>query len=293
VVGAERTAALTLSYQNWGYFLCYELQLTQTMAKTPLHVIAKRPNTFGMKDKEREKRKRILKMCVQKLRDIDDPETVLCRAVLINNTFKTLKYAQRRLLKKSEVKRRAVHETAYDNEADIEGDENSTSDEEVTVKKPDDSVTSLSEANVPSCQNSFENSDIDELTSHCDINSYNAESIVHSLAMPPLLSPQIEDMTNCSFYDSFGSELSHSESSHEKEKHDASFDLDNNDVATSIKLTVMKTDLCDVVSESNRNNCETTQSFDFCQKSEFQSCVPNEIGNSLLIDNLLTEIGQA
>merc|ERR1719150_2929363 len=28
-------------------------------------------------------------MCVQKLRDIDDPETVLCRAVLINNTFRT------------------------------------------------------------------------------------------------------------------------------------------------------------------------------------------------------------
>ena len=40
-----------------------------------------------------------MKMCVQKLRDIDDPETVLCRAVLINNTFKTLKYAYRRVLK--------------------------------------------------------------------------------------------------------------------------------------------------------------------------------------------------
>merc|ERR1719189_544424 len=38
-------------------------------------------------------------MCVQKLRDIDDPETVLCRAVLINNTFRTLKTAQRALLR--------------------------------------------------------------------------------------------------------------------------------------------------------------------------------------------------
>merc|ERR1719262_397698 len=38
-------------------------------------------------------------MCVQKLRDIDDPETVLCRAVLINNTFRTLKTAYRRVLK--------------------------------------------------------------------------------------------------------------------------------------------------------------------------------------------------
>lgn len=263
------------------------------MAKSALHVIAKRPSAFGLKDKEREKRKRILKMCVQKLRDIDDPETVLCRAVLINNTFKTLKYAQRRLLKKSEVKRRAVHDSAYDNEADVEGDENSNSDEEVTMKQNVTSMPTLDEANVPSSENTYENNDIDELTSHCDINSYNAESIVHSLVMPPLLSPQIEDMTNCSFYDSFGSDLSNSESSHDNQTDDGPFDLDNNDVAASIKLTVMKTDLCDVVTESNRNKCETSQMLEFCQKSEFQSCVPNDIGNSLLIDNLLTEIGQA
>jgi len=262
------------------------------MAKSALHVIAKRPSAFGLKDKEREKRKKILKMCVQKLRDIDDPETVLCRAVLINNTFKTLKYAQRRMLKKSEVKRRAVHETAY-NEEDVEGDENSNSDEDVTTKENVNSMPTLDEANVPTSENTFENSDIDELTRHCDISSYNAESIVHSLVMPPLLSPQIEDMTNCSFYDTFGSDLTHSESSHDNEADDEQFDLDNNDVAASIKLTVMKTDLCDVVTESNQNKCDTAQMLEFCQKSEFQSCVSSDIGNSLLIDNLLTEIGQA
>lgn len=262
------------------------------MAKTALHVIAKGPGAFGMKDKEREKRKKILKMCVQKLRDIDDPETVLCRAVLINNTFKTLKYAQRRMLKKSEVKRRAVHERSY-NEEDVEGDENSNSDEEVTTKENINSMASLDEANVPTSDNSFDNNELDGLPSHCDISSYNAESIVHSLAMPPLLSPQIEDMTNCSFYDTFGSDINHSEATHDNQTDEGQFDLDNSDVAASIKLTVMKTDLCDVVTDSNRNKCESPQMLDFCQKSEFQSCVSNDIGNSLLIDNLLTEIGQA
>merc|ERR1719471_1558533 len=108
------------------------------MAKTPLHIIAKRQNTFGMKDKEREKRKRILKMCVQKLRDIDDPETVLCRAVLINNTFKTLKYAQRRLLEKSKVKRKTVHEKEESEEEEHdeeEDEENESDDDSATLKQ--------------------------------------------------------------------------------------------------------------------------------------------------------------
>lgn len=264
------------------------------MAKSALHVIAKRPGSFGLKDKEREKRKRILKMCVQKLRDIDDPETVLCRAVLINNTFKTLKYAQRRLLKKSEVKRRAIHESTYENEADeADVDENSNSDDEVEFKKEVNSMPALDDANVPSSETAIDNREIEDITNHCDINSYNAESIVHSLVMPPLLSPQIEDMTNCSFYDSFGSDLTNSESIHDNHIEDGTFDLDNNDVAASLKLTVMKADLCDVVSEANSNKCEIQQTFEFCPKSEFQNCVKNDIGNSLLIDNLLTEIVQA
>ena len=70
------------------------------MGKSALHVLAKRSTPdFVMRVKEREKRKKILKMCVQKLRDIDDPESVLCRAVLINNTFKTLKYTYRKVFR--------------------------------------------------------------------------------------------------------------------------------------------------------------------------------------------------
>merc|ERR1719471_1100422 len=101
------------------------------MAKTPLHIIAKRQNTFGMKDKEREKRKRILKMCVQKLRDIDDPETVLCRAVLINNTFKSLKYAYRRVLKSDPEPVHLKHTEAQesDNEEEEEEEEDVSTDE--------------------------------------------------------------------------------------------------------------------------------------------------------------------
>merc|ERR550539_789379 len=45
-------------------------------------------------------------MCVQKLRDIDDPETVLCRAVLINNTFRTLKTAQRAIMRRRVLERK-------------------------------------------------------------------------------------------------------------------------------------------------------------------------------------------
>ena len=36
----------------------------------------------------KEERRRILKICVNKLQTIQDPETYLCRSVLINNTFK-------------------------------------------------------------------------------------------------------------------------------------------------------------------------------------------------------------
>merc|ERR1719412_2928488 len=61
-------------------------------------------------------------MCVQKLRDIDDPETVLCRAVLINNTFRTLKTAQRAIMRNA---RRRVLERKESSEEE-EDEEEST-----------------------------------------------------------------------------------------------------------------------------------------------------------------------
>ena len=40
--------------------------------------------------KAREERKKVLKLSVRKLRAIEDPETSLCRSVLINNTMKRI-----------------------------------------------------------------------------------------------------------------------------------------------------------------------------------------------------------
>merc|ERR1719350_1095916 len=57
-------------------------------------------------------------MCVQKLRDIDDPETVLCRAVLINNTFRTLKTAQRAIMRNA--RRRVLERKESSEEEDEE-----------------------------------------------------------------------------------------------------------------------------------------------------------------------------
>merc|ERR1719278_1336313 len=133
-------------------------------------------------------------MCVQKLRDIDDPETVLCRAVLINNTFRTLKTAQRAIMRNA---RRRV----------LERKESSEEEEEEAEEKEEKeiSITSPPSQPLPSiCQDSrpnFSESDLTDLS--CDIGCTDS-SMVHSLVMPPLLSPHIEDMTNCSFYDSFG-----------------------------------------------------------------------------------------
>ena len=42
------------------------------------------------KYKQKEERKRVLKLCVKKLRSIEDPEAFLSRSVLINNTLKRL-----------------------------------------------------------------------------------------------------------------------------------------------------------------------------------------------------------
>merc|ERR1719507_2281446 len=67
-------------------------------------------------------------MCVQKLRDIDDPETVLCRAVLINNTFRTLKTAQRAIIRNA---RRRVLERKESSEEEEEAEE-----EEISITSP-------------------------------------------------------------------------------------------------------------------------------------------------------------
>merc|ERR1719262_304082 len=180
-------------------------------------------------------------MCVQKLRDIDDPETVLCRAVLINNTFRTLKTAQRAIMRNA---RRRV----------LERKESSEGEEEKGEEEEEISITSPPSQPLPSafCQDSrpnFSESDLTDLS--CDIGCTDS-SMVHSLVMPPLLSPHIEDMTNCSFYDSFGP-VDLGMNNQQQTDEQANQDQESN-VPTNLKLTMMKSDLCDVISETNSNS---------------------------------------
>merc|ERR1719275_559338 len=197
-------------------------------------------------------------MCVQKLRDIDDPETVLCRAVLINNTFRTLKTAQRAIIRNA---RRRVLERKESSEEEEEEEEKGEKekgeeDEEISITSPpSEPLPSLRQDSRPN----FSESELSDLS--CDIGCSDS-SMVHSLVMPPLLSPHIEDMTNCSFYDTFGPvDLGRQEAD------TAAFPEESN-VPTNLKLTMMKSDLCDVIGEANSNS---TPGFTF-PKTEFGPC---------------------
>merc|ERR1719382_907156 len=215
-------------------------------------------------------------MCVQKLRDIDDPETVLCRAVLINNTFRTLKTAQRAIMRNA--RRRVLERKESSEEEEEEAEEKG--EKEKGEEEEEISITSPPSQPLPSiCQDSrpnFSESDLTDLS--CDIGCTDS-SMVHSFVMPPLLSPHIEDMTNCSFYDSFGPvDLGMNNQQQES------------NVPTNLKLTMMKSDLCDVISETNSNSDNTTNSASFSfPKSEFTTCGgPSEAPD--MLDTLLTEI---
>ena len=271
------------------------------MGKTGLHALARRSAPGLAPDREREKRKRILKMCVQKLRDIDDPETVLCRAVLINNTFKTLKYAQRRLLAPEPEPVRQQQQEGEGERAGSDSDDTNEEEEEEEGGEDqkqesvdNDENFNSDEAGAPSLDSraeaevcstaarlaepaALQTEEIDCLSNVCDMNSYSAESIVHSLVMPPLLSPQLEDMTNCSFYDTFGdgSVLG-----------GAGGGPDSQAMHTSLKLTVLG-------GEGEQTQQFGKEEFQFCHNKADYCLQTGDIGNSLLIDNLLTEIVQA
>ena len=310
------------------------------MGKSALHVLAKRSQPdFGLRDKEREKRKKILKMCVQKLRDIDDPETVLCRAVLINNTFKSLKYAYRRVFRAQEpepvpapVYIQHQHQQSEDSDNDTEEEEQedsvssdessnsedesghaSSSDNDQDSDADSDTVPSLDTDHGPGPDPAaFCPDELDTFTDPgCDMTNFSAESIVHSLMMPPLLSPQIEDMTNCSFYDSFASDAGvPSPASSPASSPGTVPSMASEDVRASFKLAVvpdtMTASATDPVpahpaysASPSSPSSSSTPGLDYCQETAFpRTCVQSDMGshsscNSILIDNLLTEIVQA
>ena len=225
---------------------------------------------------------------LQKLRDIDDPETVLCRAVLINNTFRTLKTAQRAIMRNA---RRRVLERKESSEEEEEVEEKGEKEKKGEEEEDEEiSITSPPSQPLPSLRQdsrpNFSESELSDLS--CDIGCSDS-SMVHSLVMPPLLSPHIEDMTNCSFYDSFGPVDLGANSQQQTEEQQTNQDQESN-VPTNLKLTMMKSDLCDVISETNSNSGNNSFSF---PKSEFGSCGgPSEAPDNML-DTLLTEISQA
>jgi len=238
------------------------------MGRTAGSAVARRTGGAGglARDRTREQRKRIIKMCVQKLRDIDDPETVLCRAVLINNTFRTLKTAQRALLRSA---RRRLERQESSEEEEGEGEREEA---EVELPAPDPLPSLRQEAAAGFTE-------LGDMS--CDLGCSDT-TMVHSLVMPPLLSPHIEDMTNCSFYDTFGPvDLGRQEAD------TAAFPEESN-VPTNLKLTMMKSDLCDVIGEANSNS---SPGFTF-PKTEFGPCGGQTDSEGALLDTLLTEIGQ-
>ena len=282
------------------------------MGKTALHVLAKRSTPyFGVREKEREKRKKILKMCVQKLRDIDDPETVLCRAVLINNTFKTLKYTYRHMFRPEPVAEPVYEAESDDNEEedneeeDASTDESSNSEDEGVPASSSDNDSDIDNTEEPVLDPPQPSSDSPVFSPHteldsfnqdntcCDMKNFNTQSIVHSLMMPALLSPQIEDITNCSFYDSFSGDavpqdLVDLNDNANKVNDITSFTTADNadtDLTASFRFSVV--DNSQDMSDSNYN--VDPVSSDLCPKS----CVQSDLGHSLIIDNLLTEIVQA
>ena len=63
---------------------------TYPITITPTGTTATTRHPRPLQPKEREERKKVLKLSVRKLRAIEDPETTLCRSVLINNTMKMI-----------------------------------------------------------------------------------------------------------------------------------------------------------------------------------------------------------
>ena len=97
------------------------------------------------REKLHQERKRILKICINKLQSIQDPESILCRSVLINNTLRAIQeehkeYQKRVKLKRQkdsycddfDTKRMCLEDQVRDDE-----DEGEADDEEEDIKADD------------------------------------------------------------------------------------------------------------------------------------------------------------
>jgi hypothetical protein len=140
-------------------------------------------------------------MCVRKLQSIEDPETFLCRSVLINNTLKTLQTVQREARAKKLAREQLQQQQQQLQQQRSRGSQSELEDiclqeeeeeDKLPVGQGDDSELDGGGGNSSAVT--------DGLTLTCDesydIGGYNAEDILSDIVMPPPLSPQLEDMTH-------------------------------------------------------------------------------------------------
>lgn len=182
------------------------------MAKSGLHGVDRTSSGSMLaipKYKRKEERKKILKMCVKKLRSIDDPETFLCRSVLINNTLKQIQAFHK--AKEASKHAHAHHQVEW--EQDVREREDNKEGESEESESPTSSDTEEPyEQNLASrCEpehhlpldNTRHHTDQTQhhhdvnLASRSDNNDYNAEDILSDILLPPPLSPRLEDITDC------------------------------------------------------------------------------------------------
>lgn len=186
------------------------------MAKSGLHGVDRTSCSSMLaipKYKRKEERKKILKMCVKKLRSIDDPETFLCRSVLINNTLKQIqafhkakeasKHAHHQMEWEREVNEREGN-TDGDNE---ESDSPTTSDTDEPYEQNLTNLTNHSEHHQDTTTDNIrihteqhqahQHTSLPTHSQIIDQNEYNAEDILSDILMPPPLTPRLEDITDC------------------------------------------------------------------------------------------------
>lgn len=180
------------------------------MAKSGLHGVDRTSSSSMLaipKYKRKEERKKILKMCVKKLRSIDDPETFLCRSVLINNTLKQIQAFH----KAKEASKHAHHQEEWEREVrekednkamEAEESESPTSSDgeepyEQNLSEPCEPEKILHNMDTPNYADQTQIQQDVNLTSRSDNNDYNAEDILSDILLPPPLSPRLEDITDC------------------------------------------------------------------------------------------------
>merc|ERR1712130_852016 len=153
-----------------------------------LSIEVKRPSLLGHpKYRAREERRRLLKLCQRKLRSIEDPEQILRRAVLINNTLKQLQAKEVCPGEEREGWGRQCEEGTVEVKVETKGDS-----KEVKATKEG----RQQESRIPEVPDTSNSSSTPLSTPPPATSCYNIEDILSEIVLPPPPLPQLEDLTN-------------------------------------------------------------------------------------------------